>query len=104
MKPNIKKAGVLLEINFHFFGTPASTPLVISGLQRSSQSRFTNCLRQVHATPVPQALKFQGPSLGLRLADFGRELLGLATPDSVFFGFSCFFLGGWGLVNLRELA
>ena len=50
---------------------------------------------------VLQALKFQGPSLRWWLADFGPELL-KATPI-LFFGFSCYFLGGWGLVNLREL-
>ena len=48
---------------FPLLRMPASTPLVISGLQ------------QVHVALVPQALKFQGPSLGLWLADFRRELM-----------------------------
>ena len=54
---------------------------------------------------VPQALKFQGPSLGLWLADFGRELMKKEDwrPDFVF-GLLSFFLlgGGGGRVNLRE--
>ena len=112
-KPNIKKAGVLLEINFHFFGMPASTPLVSSGLQRSSQARFTNCWCQVHVALVPQALKFQRPSLGLWLADFGRELMKFQDwrPPILFLGLLCFFFvlffffgGGGGRVNFRELA
>ena len=107
-KPNIKKAGVLLEINFHFFGMPASTPLVSSGLQRSSQARFANCWCQVHVALVPQALKFQRPSLGLWLADFGRELMKFQNwrPPILFLGLLCcfFFFGGGGRVNFRELA
>ena len=96
------KAGVLLEINFHFFGMPASTPLVSSGLQRSSQARFANCWCQVHVALVPQALKFQRPSLGLWLADFGRELMKFQNwrPPILFLGLLCFFLlffwGGGG--------
>ena len=109
-KPNIKKAGVLLEINFHFFGMPASTPLVSSGLQRSSQARFANCWCQVHVALVPQALKFQRPSLGLWLADFGRELMKFQNwpPPILFLGLLCcflfffFFWGGGGRVNFRE--
>ena len=107
-----KESRVLLEINFHFFGMPASTPLVSSGLQRSSQARFANCWCQVHVALVPQALKFQRPSLGLWLADFGRELLKFQNwrPPILFLGLLCCFCsfffwgGGGGRVNFRELA
>ena len=63
------------------------------------QARFTNCWRQVHFAFVPQARGLQGPSLGLWLADFGRELMKFQDwrPPILFFGFSFFWRGGGGV-------
>ena len=52
----------------------------------------------VHVAFVPQALGFQGPSLGLWLADLGRELRKFQDwrPPILFCGVSFFCRGGRG--------